>query len=117
VVPLELSVCGCRTAPRIAVVNNVVVNQSRCVKQFQSGGKVNDPVLIGVFVGVDGHISEGHRGTPAPIGEASAESLSAMKERFGYRGEGVGIGRNLGDFTMRSRNDISQIFGNAVNER
>jgi hypothetical protein len=74
-------------------------------------------MLFGVIIGVDGDITEGHRGTPAPIGKPRAKALPAVKERFGYRSEGVGVGCYLGNFTMRSCDDVSQIFGNAVNER
>jgi hypothetical protein len=117
VVSLELAVCGRHTASRVAVVNDVVVNQRRGVKKVQPCCKINNPMLFGVFVGVDGYVAEGYRCPPAPISEASAKSLSPVKERFGYRREGIGVGRNLWDFTMRSRDNFSQIFGNAVNER
>ena len=116
-VSFELAVGGSHAAPRIAVVDDVVVNQSRSVKQFQSSCKIYDPVLFFVFVRVDRDIAKGHGRTPAPIGKASAKSLATVKERFGYRGEGIGVRRNFGDFTMRLRDDFSQIFGNAVNER
>jgi hypothetical protein len=39
-----------------------------------------------------------------------------MKERFGYRGEGIRVVRNLRDFAMRPRDDVSKIFGNSVDE-
>jgi hypothetical protein len=114
---LELAVSGRHTPSRIAVVDDVVMDKSGGVKKFQPCGKINNPMLFGVFVGVYRHIAEGHRCPPAPISEASAKSLSAVKDRFGYGGEGIRVGGNLWDFTMRPRDDVSEIFGNTVNER
>jgi hypothetical protein len=115
-VPLELAVRGCYAAPGITVVDYVVVDQGCGMKEFQSRCKIYDPVLFDVFVGIDGHITEGHCCAPAPICEASAKSLSAVKERFRNIREGISVGRNLWDFSMRSRDDFSQIFGDEVNE-
>jgi len=50
-------VSGRDAAPCIAVVNYVVVDESRGVKKFESRGKVNDPLLLGVFVGVHGDVT------------------------------------------------------------
>jgi hypothetical protein len=96
----ELAVCGGDSAPGVAVVDDVVVDESGGVKKFQACRKVNDPLLIGVFVWVHRHIAERNGRSPSPIRKASAESFPPVKERFGYAGECVGVRRNLWDFTM-----------------
>jgi hypothetical protein len=100
VISLELAVSGRDSAPRIAVVDDVVVDEGGGVKKLEPCCQVNDPLLFGVFVGVHRDVAERDGRPPSPIRKASAESLSAVKKRFGYRGECVGVRRDLWYFTM-----------------
>jgi hypothetical protein len=117
VVALELAVCGGDSATGVAVVDDVVVDESCGVKKFQTCREVYDPILFGVGVGVHRDIAERYGSAPSPIGKASAESLTAMKEGFGNSSKSVGVRRDFWNFTMRPCDNVSKVCGNAIDER